>query len=591
MSEAVKEVSGTIAPSVRRRLSNPALGPLNDFKVAATVVWKHLKLPKLTASQREVCDWLQQGSPEFDLDDPKRNRQIITAFRGIGKTWITATFVCWCLLMDVDLRILIVSKSGPKAQEIAEFIRKLIEEVPIFQHLKPGKESKDTIMAFTVTGARPDVAPSVKALGVDGQLPGNRADIIIPDDVETLQNAMTQLQRDRLGVSVKEFDAILKPGGLVVYLGTPQVEESLYNTLATERGYTIRIWPARWPTPAQMNNQKYASRLAPSVRDKWSADKSWKVREVERFSEEDMLARELSYGKSGFMLQFMLDTSLSDADRYPLKLRDLIVAGFTAERVPVAISWGCDTRTAIKGEDLPCIGMSGDRYYRPIFTSEHWVELDEIVMSIDPSGRGADETAYAVVGSCKGMLYLLASGGFQGGYEEETLIQLAKVAEAFKVHRVIPEDNFGGGMFTQLLKPVLHRYHKCEVVEDFRSKGQKEHRICDILEPVIGSHRLVVLEDVIRKDFQPNSKDSQLFYQLTRMSRQKGALKFDDRIDALAMAVGWFTQRMAQEVQDMEAQHKRERQLKHIEDFLAAYDAQQGWSQDGSEGLLKMLKH
>ena len=584
------DIVESISPSVRRRLKNPKFGPLNDFKVVATVVWKHLKMPKLTASQREVCDWLQHGSEEFDLDDPRRNRQIITAFRGIGKTWLTATFVCWCLLMDVDLRILIVSKSGPKAQEIAEFIRKLIQEVPIFQHLQPGKESKDTIMAFTVSGAKPDVAPSVKALGVDGQLPGNRADIIIPDDVETLQNSLTQLQRDRLGLSVKEFDAILKPGGLVVYLGTPQVEESLYNTLANERGYTIRIWPARWPTAQQMANPRYHSRLAPSVASRWSEGLAWKVREVERFTEEDMMARELSYGKAGFNLQFMLDTSLSDADRYPLKLRDLIVAPFGAEKVPVAINWGCDYTTLVKPEDLPCVGLSGDRYYYPMFKSDQWTELTEIVMAIDPSGRGADETSYAVVGIYGGMLYLLASGGFTGGYEEETLIQLAQVAAKFKVHKVIPEDNFGGGMFTQLFKPYLYRYHKCEVVEEYRSKGQKEQRICDVLEPVLGAHRLVVLAEVIRADYTPDSKDNQLFYQMTRITRTRGALKHDDRLDALAIAVQFFTERMAQETKDSEAEHRAERRRKYLEAFLEAYDASTGWSTSGSESLLGRLK-
>jgi phage terminase large subunit-like protein len=234
--------------------------------------------------------------------------------------------------------------------------------------------------------------------------------------------------------------------------------------------------------------------------------------------------------------------------------------------------------------------MSGDRYYRPIFTSDNWVELDEIVMAIDPSGRGQDETAYAVVGILKGVLYLVASGGLEGGYSEETLIQLARIAEKFKVHKVIPEDNFGGGMFTQLFKPVLFRYHKCEVVEEFRSKGQKEQRICDTLEPVIGSHRLVVLEDVIRKDFQPGNKDNQLFYQLTRITRQRGALKFDDRLDALAMAVSWFTERMNQEVLDTEAEHKRQLREEYLQKFLEACDAQTSWSSAGSEALLKLIK-
>ena len=39
-----------------------------------------------------------------------------------------------------------------------------------------------------------------------------------------------------------------------------------------------------------------------------------------RFSDFDLLEREASYGGSGFALQFMLDTRLSDAQRYPLKV-------------------------------------------------------------------------------------------------------------------------------------------------------------------------------------------------------------------------------------------------------------------------------
>ena len=39
-----------------------------------------------------------------------------------------------------------------------------------------------------------------------------------------------------------------------------------------------------------------------------------------RFSEFDLLEREANYGRSGFALQFMLDTRLSDAKRYPLKV-------------------------------------------------------------------------------------------------------------------------------------------------------------------------------------------------------------------------------------------------------------------------------
>ena len=52
--------------------------------------------------------------------------------------------------------------------------------------------------------------------------------------------------RDKLAEAVKEFEAILKPNGKITFLGTPQVENSLYLTLE-ERGYETRIWTARYP--------------------------------------------------------------------------------------------------------------------------------------------------------------------------------------------------------------------------------------------------------------------------------------------------------------------------------------------------------
>jgi hypothetical protein len=106
-------------------------------------------------------------------------------------------------------------------------------------------------------------------------------------------------------------------------LGTPQTDESLYNTLATA-GYVPRFWPARYPAPQQAKG--YGDFLAPRHQE-WLA--SGKVQPGEptdsRFSDDDLMAREARYGRSMFNLQFQLDTTLSDADRYPLKLDDLIV--------------------------------------------------------------------------------------------------------------------------------------------------------------------------------------------------------------------------------------------------------------------------
>jgi hypothetical protein len=136
--------------------------------------------------------------------------------------------------------------------------------------------------------------------------------------------------RDKLSESVKEFDAILKPDGRVVFLGTPQTEQSLYELLP-ERGYETRIWPAQFPEETALG--KYGNRLAPLITKRLSTKKAipGEPTDPKRFDSEDLAERKLSYGRAGYSLQFMLDTSLSDAERYPLKLQDLIVMNLNAE--------------------------------------------------------------------------------------------------------------------------------------------------------------------------------------------------------------------------------------------------------------------
>ena len=51
------------------------------------------------------------------------------------------------------------------------------------------------------------------------------SDVLIADDIEVPNNSATQGMRDKLSEAVKEFDAILKPNGRIIYLGTPQLHK------------------------------------------------------------------------------------------------------------------------------------------------------------------------------------------------------------------------------------------------------------------------------------------------------------------------------------------------------------------------------
>jgi hypothetical protein len=447
---------------------------------------------------------------------------------------------------------MVVSASKDRADQFSTFTLRLIAELPILQHLSPRPDQRQSKIAFDVGPATADHSPSVKSVGIFGQLTGGRADVIIADDVEVPNNSETQGMRDKLAERVKEFDAVLKPGGRIIYLGTPQCEDSLYNQLPS-RGYEVRIWTALFPIAEKIAN--YAGRLAPKLMDLFDAGKITHGQPTDpvRFDAMDLAERELSYGRSGFALQFMLDTTLSDADRYPLKLADLMITGINPEMAPQKMVWGQDPSLALS--DVTCVGMRGDRYYRPAYIDKgDWVPYTGSVMAIDPSGRGRDETSYAVCKMLNGYIYTPKAGGIPGGYSEDTMRQLVKIAKEEKVNLILVESNFGDGMFTQLLKPFLREMYPC-TVEEVRHSKQKEARIIDTLEPVMNQHRLVIDPRVIEDDYRstehlPPEKrlQYQLFYQLSRITRDKGALAHDDRLDALAMAVGYWVEQMAQDV-------------------------------------------
>jgi len=517
--------------------------------------WKHLNLPEPTPVQYDIADYLQA----------KEKRLVIQAFRGVGKSWITSAFVCHQLLLNPQRNILVVSASKSRADDFSTFTQRLIGEMPLLKHLVPRDNQRSSKVSFDVAPATASHAPSVKSMGITGQLTGSRADLIIADDVESANNSQTQLMRDRLGETVKEFDAIIKPNvGRIIFLGTPQTEMSLYNDLE-ERGYKTKIWTALYPTKEQLTG--YGHKIAPMIAN--VTDKVGKPTDPKRFDEVDLLERMSSYGRSGFNLQFMLDTTMSDANRYPLKLNDLIVlsGSSTWKEAPAKVQWasGVEQIKALDPE-IPNVGLKGDYYVAPMYTSPEFTQFEGSVMSIDPSGRGEDKTAYCVLKMLHGVLYLTAIGALDGGYSEDTMARLANIAKKQDVNYVVIESNFGDGMATQLLKPIMAQIHPCEI-EEVRHNIQKEKRIIDTLEPIMNGHRLVVDESIIKEDFQLEP-DHQLFRQMTRITRDKGALRHDDQIDALAIAANAWVERMDRDQILSYNQHKEDMLNDELERFM-----------------------
>ena len=522
-----------------------------DFRLFVWVLWKHLNLPDPTPVQYDIAKYLQNG--------PKRS--MISAFRGVGKSWLTSAYVVWLLLNDPDLKIMVVSASKDRADAFSVFVKRIIAEVDFCQHLLPGPDQRSSNLSFDVGPAKADHSPSVKSVGITGQLTGSRADIIVADDIEVPNNSDTQTARDKLAERIREFDALLKPlpTSRVIYLGTPQLEDSLYNKLP-ERGYEIRVWPAEMPT--EENMPKYRDTIAPFILG--LGLKPGEPTDPQRFDAEDLLERKASYGRSGFQLQFQLNTALSDEERFPLKMRDLIITDLDPEKAPMTWSW--QPHPKFRLNDLPNLAMSGDYMYGPAGFNEVHAEYQGIIMAVDPSGRGADETGYAITAHLNGYTYVLRCGGFAGGYDEQTVLNpLAILAKQYKVNSILVESNFGDGLFTKVFQEVVHRIYQCGI-EEVRHSTQKEMRMADTIEPVMNKHRLVFDTKIIEDDYRTIQKYDQekrlsksLIYQMSRLTRERGCLRHDDRLDALAMAIAYWVEANAQnEQQGLEAlQHER----------------------------------
>lgn len=506
-----------------------------DFRVFLFIVWDAVGLPEPTPVQYDIANCLQHLP---------NDRFIIQGFRGVAKSFISCAFCVWSLWRDPQLKIEIVSASKDRADANAVFIRNIIRTIDFLEHLLPRKGQRDTQNQFDVGEAVPDISPSVKSVGITGQITGSRADILLADDVEIPNNSGTQVQRDKLGEAVKEFDAIIKPEGNIIYLGTPQNEMSLYNELQ-QRGYHTRIWTVMYPETGA-EREFYGDRLAKLIADRYDSNPElWagKPTDPKRFNEEEIYKRRLSYGKAGFALQFMLNTNLSDVEKYPLKVADLIVSSLDPEEASLTYSWSNERMHRLA--DVPCVALKGDYYHEPNSRSTETVHYTGCCMAIDPSGRGEDETAYAVIKYLNGYLFLVEVGGFRDGYSDSVLQQLANKAKYHGVNEIVIEGNFGDGMFTKLFTPVVIRTHPCAISE-VKNYSQKEARIIDTLEPVMMRHKLIVNTQVIIDDFAIYEMNQQysLFYQLTRLSRDRGSLAHDDRLDAVTMAVKYWLDQM-----------------------------------------------
>lgn len=503
-----------------------------DFRNFAFRAWQVLGLPEPSRVQYDMGEFLQKGP----------DRRMLQAMRGAGKSYLTAAYAAWRLYRDPDTTILCISAVQIRSREFILLVRRLIDSMEELHHLRPGDWDRDGADRFDV-GCRttPSKNPSVAAYSIRSMITGTHVDVIICDDVEIVDNSRTVEARDTLMYRLKELENVLNPGGDIIYLGTPQTEDSVYNKLAVH--YDCRRWPARYPNPA---DERQMIRLAPMLVEDLDLDKKYGDPTYPTYYPDILLIeREAIMGPSMFALQMLLDTTLSDADRYPLKLANLMVWDMAGNMAPMNMIWGTTAPCNIE-----CPGLHGDRFYGPVHCDAKWAEYESAVMYIDPAGRGEDQTGYCVGKILNGIIHIVECDGLDGGHSDTALTALATCAARHGVKIVVVESNWGDGMYGKLLHPHMARLAGQVAIEEKRNKGQKEVRVIETLEPAMAQHRIAISPQVAANQVLGN--------QISRITRDRDSLRHDDQIEALAGVVAYYKEHMAfdsgKKIIDLEAQ-------------------------------------
>lgn len=542
----------------------------------ATALMRELRMAEHpTPVQLQILQYL--ASNTVDVTDRKSEvmgaRKIVCGFRGVGKSTLTAITGLWWLDEDPNEKLLFLSASGGFAKKITTWMLTTIRTVDWLAHLRPDtKEGRYSNIEFDVGACTIiEQSPSVKAAGIYGQVTGSRASRVIVDDCETPQTCLTQLQRERLKAGIEEAESILKPGASdIIYLGTPHASiESIYFFLASARGYQMRMWPARVPKELK----PYKGMLAPSILAR--VGKEVNAPTDTRFSHDELTRKQLGMSPSRWRLQFMLDASQTDEEKYQLKCRDLLITSLSGETLPEVCLYEKSPQYAIT--DLHCPGLGSDTtYYRPALV-EGTIRAEDVpaILVLDPSGGGADEFAWCVLSAWGGNFYLRAMGGSKGGSSEELWMKLARTAKQYHVKRVLVESNFGGlAVWEQVGKPYFQKVGYPLAFEGIRTGGQrKELRMIDSIAPVVQVHALIVDRQVIEDDalILTESEDEKdiaysFMYQFTRLTEARGALRHDDKLDVLALAIQFYQDQAAQDQEKRAADRRTEYLHAQIED-------------------------
>ncbi|MCL2672919.1 MAG: phage terminase large subunit [Alphaproteobacteria bacterium] len=411
-------------------------------------------------------------------DSPAPRRALLQAFRSSGKSSLAAVFIAWVLRQNPDARVLVVGAEEQLAVKCARNVRRIIELYPECAALLPKKPGQWAADSFTVNRLAALRDPSLLAKGLNSNITGSHADLIVCDDVEVPNTCSTSMSRDQLRETLTELDYVISPPGMIIYMGTPHTSDTIYDTLGFLRGY---------------------QQLKLPVLDK-SGQSVWPQRMPLRFLE-DLKRRS---GPLKFMSQMMLHPvsyakSRLDRERvryydHPLQIKSVngvlqyLIGGALMARV--CMFW-----------DPAFAEGQGDRSVAAVVFKDGdgnaWVHRLEY-LAVDDDDRAAAQTKV-----------------------------LADVIADLALPAIVIETNGIGKFLPGIMRRTLIRGNIHARVIEHHSAANKAKRIIDAFDAFLGARALFVHQSV---------RDNTPFYdEITQFSPQYGG--HDDGLDAIASAL------------------------------------------------------
>lgn len=446
-------------------------------------IWNRLNTAATPAHHLRIARWLGHAWEQGET------RLLLMCFRGAGKSTVVGLYCAWLLSQRPDLRLLVLSAEQGLATRMVRNVRQIIRRHPFCRHLHPRQGGEWAADRFTVNRPGTSRDPSMIARGIEANITGSRADVVICDDVEVPGNSDTSAKRANLRERLAEIAFVLVPGGQMLFIGTPHTPDTIY---ATE--------------PRPDREAPFLTGFRRLVIPLLNADGSstW----PERFTPERIAELRARVGPRAFAAQMQLEPQPPD----------------DAHLDPAALlPYDEELTLHVANQGLRL--LLGERTL--VSASAFW----------DPAfgvpGRGDASVFAAVFTDTEGTRYLhrvaYLTHDPRSGTDAATQLcrQVARLAQELHLPSVTVENNGLGRFLPGLLRAEMARARvPCSVIERASTKSKAE-RILAAFEPLLAARRLWAHRSVFA---------TRLIEEM-REWRPKARAAADDGLDAVAGAI------------------------------------------------------